>query len=358
MNPTESATAAAPAAALPPPPKVTQTDQVSTLLELIVDESDRRALVAQELTRLNFNQNYRLAEMFAAAGYFDSNGYNSPPMSAAQAMAKIAVGENWGLNPADSIRFIYIVGGKPSIEEAVFAARMQEAGWGWDIQFIGGQGSGCKGVRLFAEKDGRPVMKPVRDDATGEIKPGADGKPLMRQAFAEFTEEQAAQIKIWQNKQQVSLLNKSGPWSDGRRSNMYYWRALSQFRRWFCPQVMKGALLRDEAQDIIGPIHELPVYEGDPRKMVLAAASEALKQQPKSAAAPEPETKPEPEPAPQPATLRAILKYDAYLMTNVFQAILDANFYATVADIKTEAAAAKLLQELEAAKEAAKAKGK
>lgn len=375
MNPNQQQTAPpapAPEAPPPPPPPAKtkavsgQTEQVISLLDVIVDEQDRKAIVEQELTRLRFNQNYRLAEMFEKAGYFDSNGYNSPPMTAAQAMAKIAVGENWGLNPADSIRFIYIIGGKPAIEEAVFASRMQESGWNWDVQFIGGQGAGCKGVRLFAEKNGQPFMRPVRDDATGEIVRDEQGKPLMRQAFAEFTEEQAAQIKIWQNKTQVPLLQKSGPWSDGRRSNMYYWRALSQFRRWFCPQVMKGALIRDE----IGDIADLEVAKTETplpsERAAVFAEIERAKKEREAKAAPvetkQPESAKEAQPAigtmgttkqPAPITkpsFTALTKLEAELGTTQFMEILKQSTFDGLKDVKYEVDALAVIARMNEAK--------
>lgn len=375
MNPSEQQQPPAAAALPEAPPKSTkiklidgQNEQVINLLDIIVDEQDRKALVKQELNRLTYNNNWRLAEVFAAAGYFESNGYNTPPMSAAQAMAKIEVGESWGLNPADSIRFVYIIGGKPAIEEAVFAARLFEAGWSWDIQWIGGQGAGCKGCRLFAERNGKPVMKPVRDDATGEIKRDEKGEPILRQTFAEFTEEQAAQIKVWQKQSQVSLLNKSGPWSDGRRSNMYYWRAVSQFRRWFAPNVIAGALTRDEANDI-GPVDQLDVYGGEQRREVppvVAAASAALKSQPAPAPTPasppaepaaaaadsEPtasrqpaDSKPKPKPA-EVSTLKQILKLEAEIGKEKWAETMQECGYKNIQEVEFEIDAQALLMKL------------
>jgi hypothetical protein len=375
MNPSEVnsvAAAANPPQSEAPPVKtkavVGQNEQVLSLLDLVIDEHDRKALVKQELNRLTYNNNWRLAEVFAAAGYFDSNGMNSPPMSKEQAMAKIEIGESWDLNPANSIRFVYIIGGKPAIEEAVFASRLYDAGWSWEAQFIGGQGQGCKGVRLFAIKDGKPVMQTVRDEATGEPKLGPDGNPMMRQAFAEFTEEQAAGIKIWQKGNQVSLLQKSGPWSDGRRSNMYFWRAVSQFRRWFAPNVIAGALTRDEAQDI-GPIENLEVSNTETplpseRATVFAEIEKATKAKPDPKPAPAETKQPDPEPkvvepepkkaepeAKQPApitkqTFSALSKIEAHMTTEKFNEFLQQHTFKNLSEIKFEADGMAMLMRL------------
>ena len=358
MNPSSAPekNEAAPAAEVKAP--VGQNEQVVGLLDLIADESDKKALVKQELNRLTYNNNWRLAQVFAKAGYFDSNGYNTPPMNEYQAMAKIEVGESWQLNPADSIRFVYIIGGKPAIEEAVFAARLFSAGWSWDIQWIGGQGASCKGVRLFAEKNGIAVMKPIRDEATGQPYRDKNGEIILQQAFAEFTEEQAAGIKIWQNKGQVSLLQKAGPWSDGRRSNMYYWRAVSQFRRWFAPNVIAGALIRDEADDI--KLENMAVYSGEPRRTgVMGEASESLKAS-VDPAPPPPTSPPPPPPPPTPpphetpketpkngkseknegisqASFAKLAALEKTFGVEKFDQIIQQMMFATFGDIKTEA---------------------
>lgn len=377
MSPTTEA--ATPPAPPPPAPEKTkaisgQTDQVLSLLDVVVDEMDRKAITRQEIRRIEFNNDWRLAEVFAEAGYFESNGRDTPPMTKFQAMAKIEVGRSWDLNPADAVRFVYIIGGKPAIEEAVFASRLYQAGWSWEIQWLGGQGAGCRGCRLFAKKDGKPVMEPVRAEDGSQVM-GGDGKPLMYHAFAEFTEPQAAQIKIWQKGNQVSILQKSGPWSDGRRANMYYWRAVSQFRRWFAPHVIAGALIRDEAQDII--LEEMEIAPPKPEPAILKAANSALADtapprkaektadekyndtathtpvaEQKTEKAAEPTKSPKPI---LPETVKSLRKMEAELTTAVFNETLQGMTFASIEDIKFEVDATAVLMKL---LELKKAKGK
>lgn len=372
MNPSsahpEAATSAPPPASPPkqdPPLRtVTQTDQVSDLLALIMDDAQnydvRRRLIEQEIGRLQFNNDYRLAKMFADAGYFDSAGYKSPPMTAEQAMAKIEVGRSWDINPADSIRFIFIINGKPSVEESVFASRLQQAGWGWEPQFIGGEGPNCKGVRLFIEKDGKPYLKPKRKD-NGEMELDPKGNTVMKQVTVEFTEEMARAIKVYEGGSQVLLINKKGPWSDGWRSNMMYWRCLAQFRRFHVPHVMSGALLRDESRDI-GPIEDLTVVDREPlragvfdkidaelgKKESAAPADAAAKADAPAPDAVQPEKeKVEPNP-PVAATLKAINKFEATMGSEAFLNFLAwLNYPNGTKSIKTEAEAMAVLRGLQ-----------
>lgn len=370
MNPAPAAAPAAQAALVAPPkqepplkpltPPVTQTDQVSDLLSQVLDDMENREirhrLIEQELSRLQFNNDYRLAKMFSEAGYFDSAGYKSPPMTAEQAMAKIEVGRSWGINPADSIRFIFIVNGKPSVEESVFASRLQSAGWSWEPQFIGGEGPMCKGVRLFIEKDGKPYMKPKRKDS-GDVELDSSGQPIMRQVTVEFTEEMARLIKVFENGQQIPLINKKGPWSDGWRSNMMYWRCLAQFRRFHVPHVMSGALLRDELRDI-GPIEDLTVEKEPVRASVLDKIDAELgkkaappeEQQAAKTTATVSEAAPGPPPLPEAtkATLASIKKFEATMGTDVFFNFLAwLNYPNGVDSIKSEPEALAVLKGLQ-----------
>jgi hypothetical protein len=220
MNPTNTPQSAA------AEPRVRSMASES-LLEQIVDETDRRELVRFELDSKRFEHSQRLAAMMFKAGYF------TDLKSIEQACAKIVIGEAWGMTPADSIRFIYVVNGKPAIENEYYAACMMDAGWSWKISWIGQQGANCKGVRLYPHFKGEPVLD-------------GDGKP----AVVEFTEQMASAITVWEKGQRVCILQKAGPWSDGFRGNMMLWRAISNLRRWYCPNVLRGALLKDEAESI------------------------------------------------------------------------------------------------------------
>lgn len=216
---------------------------LASLLDVIVDEQTKGLLVAQEVERRIFNNQYRVAQMFARAGYF------SDAQDEYKAMAKIEIGRSWGLSAADSMRYIYMVNGKPAVENEIVAAKLRRSGWDWEPQFIGGEGQNCKGVRLWIKKDGKPFMRTKRNDQ-GEVIKDKDGNPLTEQVSVSFLEDQAKIVKIHENGKQVTLLEKKGPWADGWRANMYYWRTIAQFRRFYANDLMSGALLVDEAADI------------------------------------------------------------------------------------------------------------
>jgi hypothetical protein len=355
-----------PAETKPQAPKALPRIDPSTteLLALITEEHERKMLIAQELERRQFSDDWRLAQVLADAGYFDDG-----KMTQAQAMARIEIGRSWGINQADSVRFIYIINGKPAVEESVYAARLNAAGWEWKPQFIGGEGPNCKGVRLFIERDGKPFMKEKRKDS-GEIEVNTKGDPIMVQVSVEFTEEHAKLIKAWENKVQVLLINKKGPWSDGWRANMMYWRAIAQFRRFYAPGILTGALLRDEARDI-GPLDELEVsaVAQDKRPSVLVEADKLLKKAsgkpvPEPAAAdPDPDKQPfvvesaetkaqentettAPVP-PTAATMKQFNRKEALLTNTVFWQVLNLLGHSSLETIKTEAEAQTILQALD-----------
>lgn len=215
---------AAPAPALQAPPRSMDS---ATLLDLIIDDQDKRDIVQIEIDTKRFEYHQRIAGVMWRAKYFTSLE------SLDQALAKIEIGRAWRMNPADSIRFIFVVNGKPSIENEYYAAKMQDSGWGWDVEWIGSQGADCKGVRLWLFKDGKPLL----DRASKHV-------------FVEFTEEMAKGIIVQEKENRICILQKKGPWSDGWRGNMMYWRCIAQVRRFHCPNILTGALLRDEMQDI------------------------------------------------------------------------------------------------------------
>jgi hypothetical protein len=214
-----------------------------SLLEQIVDDETKRLLVAQETERRTFNNNWRIAGVLSASGFFKDTE------SVERAMAKIEIGRSWGLNAADAMRYVVMINGKPGLENELIASRLRQAGWDWEPQFIGGEGATCRGVRLFISRDGKPFLRTKRnDDGTPVV--GKDGSVQLEQVAVEFTEAQAKLIKVYESGKQITILEKKGPWSEGYRGNMYYWKCIGQFRRFYASGVLCGALMLDELREI------------------------------------------------------------------------------------------------------------
>lgn len=328
MNPAmETPVAAAPPLPLVQKPTYRSTDTVS-LLDLIVDETTKRDLVNMEVENKRFEMNGRIANVMANAGYFYAGGDDSKnKMTLDQAMAKIEIGRAWGLSAADSIRFVYVVNGKPTLENEICAARMMDAGWSWEVEWIGEQGPKCKGVKLWVSYRGQAVLD-------------RKGNPV----FVEFNEAMA---------QTAGLLDKSGPWKT-YRSNMYFWRTIANMRRIHCPNVLSGAMTRDEALDIseldISPgSDETPVRRKLARQLeergVPAAASEPAEAQ-AEAQQEEPKTI---DVLPSPELLKKIAAMEPALSTEVWSGIMANRNFKRVSDIKSDLTANDTLAEMRAA---------
>lgn len=235
----------APSVAPPPPPqqRARAESLISPELMAAIEETEQRQLIALEIEARTFSQNQRLASAYYESQYFGD------VKSMAQAVVKIELGRSWGMSAADAMKHIYFINGRPSVMEEYMAGKMMAAGLTWRPQFIGADPN-CKGCRLFLLKDGEPMMEPVLD-AEGNPVLDASGEPKTQQVRVEFTEADAKGIKVWEKGSQKPLLEKSGPWSDGWRKNMYYWRTIAQVRRFHMPNVLTGALMPEESRELI-----------------------------------------------------------------------------------------------------------
>lgn len=294
MSKTQESTAPAPEApnAPPPPPPLPPTPEpgrLSPLLAEIISRQDMveeaKGIISFEMESRWFAHSQRQGEVFLLSGWF------TDVKSLAQAATKIELGRNWGMTASDAMRFVYLVKGRPAVMEEYFASRMTEAGWEWDPLFVGGMGVGCRGVHLMMKFKGEKFMVQALDPTTGlpMIKP-VTHEPVLEQLRVSFLEADAAGITIWENDRRVTLLEKKGPWADGHRDMMFYWRALSKFRRLRAPNILKGALTKDEAMDlepVAGSVDEWSTPKrqekasaAEPEKSTIAAEiDEALKGQ-------------------------------------------------------------------------------
>lgn len=293
---------------------------LASLLDVIVDEQTKGLLVAQEVERRQFTNNLNLATALANSGYF------TDASDKWKALAKIEIGRSWGLSAADAMRHILMVNGKPSLENEVIAARLRARGWDWEPYFLNGHGANCKGVRLFIKKDGKPFMR-VRRDEHGNPVLNDEKLPVMEQVVVEFLEADAKLIKVREGDKTVCILDKKGPWTEGWRGNMMYWRAIAQFRRFYANDVLNGAEMPDEMSDYRTASVTAPALS--------ALRSEIASETPKEI--------PSSEAKPRPATLSEIRKMEKLLGGEQWGAIL-ALHGSDVTNIKSEDAARAVLQ--------------
>ncbi len=305
---------------------------LASLLEQIVDDHDKRALIGQEVERRQFSNNLNLATALANSGYF------TDASDKWKALAKIEIGRSWGLSAADSMRHILMVNGKPSLENEVIAAKLRAKGWDWEPYFIGGTGANCKGVRLFIKRDGQPFLRVRRDD-NGNPVLGEDKQPVMEQVVVEFLEADAKLIKVFENSKQVSILEKKGPWTDGWRGNMMYWRAIAQFRRFYANDVLNGMQSVDEVSDY------QPQTVSSPALADLRSEIKTIDDAPERAKR-----------TAKPTTITDIRKMKGFLGEEPWAATMKAGGFEDPLDIKTEEDAQAVLASMKALAVAAEQK--
>ncbi len=204
-------------------------------IEKMAEEFDRdMAKLRFEEQRFNFQQ--RRAKLFAVSGLFSIKN-QSMEESIAQAMIKIELGESMGFSPAESLQGIHVISGATAVSAALRAARMQSAGFDWDVDWFGTEDK-CTGCRLWLKLNGRPMLKPARDEAGTPIL--RDDKPVMEQVSVSYRETDAAKMMttLWEdgNKRRASILEKEN-WKMNPK-NMYFARAITNAQRFHAPKVL------------------------------------------------------------------------------------------------------------------------
>lgn len=222
----------------------------------MLPDSERRnnwiaSLVEAEVARQNYAQDRALAREFAISGQFSDITGTTMEQAVATAMVKIQLGRAWGFNAADSIRYIYFTNGRPAIENEIVAAKLQQAGYDWDVEWLedviqhkGKPWRKCVGCRLWLKKWNAQEARfmPLVD---------RNGKPIS----VEFTEADADHASIWEKGKQIPLSQKWNFQSWGR--DMYYWRTIGRVKKYHAPHVLRGAVSREEALEMI-PVAEMP----------------------------------------------------------------------------------------------------
>lgn len=205
-------------------PEQTESTQAPTPEPQPTIEQPRAMVVSDnrpaEIQKFEFQQ--RCARLFAASGLFADIKGQGESQSIAQAFVKIALGDSMGFNPAESMTGIDIIQGRVSVGSSLRAARMQRAGYSWDILQLDD-----KGCRLRMRFKGAPLMCEQIDDATGEISEVP--------AIVSFMVEDAAR---------AGLAGKDTYKKNPR--NMFFARAITNAQRWYAPGILGVDILSTE----------------------------------------------------------------------------------------------------------------
>ena len=161
------------------------------------------------------------AKIMAKSGCFaDIKGIDEE-VAIAKAVVKIAIGRDFGFSMAESMQYVELIQGRPSISAHARAAKMKAAGYSWK----------------FLQFDANICVLDVFD-RKGE-----------RLGDSSFTLEDA---------KRMALADKDN-WKKNPR-NMLYCRAISNAQRWYAPEVLSAALgsteelVDDEAYQRATPI--------------------------------------------------------------------------------------------------------
>jgi len=211
-----------------------------------------QGIIEAELSRDSFNQDYRLARVFATSSVFSDIKGQTEMQAIATAMAKIQLGRSWGLTPADAMQFIYFTNGRPAIMNELIAGKIREAGYDWDPQWTedGGVVNGCT---LWLKKWNSETSKfePVKDHGGKDIS-------------VSFTKAEASRSQIYENGKQIPLTEKWNFKSFPRE--MYYWRCVARLKKFYLTDILRGAVSVDEAQEL-PPTGEAPEAGPGTRKV-------------------------------------------------------------------------------------------
>lgn len=248
QKPPETALAVQPVAR-PPLRELLQTlkDTDADLLK-----SFARDIIERDVAMALYDQDWQLARVMAQSAYFtDLEGAN-PGQSIAKAMTKIQLGRSWHMSPADSVQHVYVVNGRPAVQNEYLASQMRQAGIDWKIQWHKDKDGVCNGCTLW----------PMRLQPDGSYQPITevemrDGKLVEVPASVSFTKAMADRVQVKEDGKWIALSEKSTykAWPD----DLYFWRAIARLRRRYCTNILNGVYTREEASEIQQEKEVLPV---------------------------------------------------------------------------------------------------
>ena len=246
-----------------PAPREFSRVTMEHLLQLPDDEHRRNwinTMMEVDMARQSYAQDRALAKDFALSGKFDDIKGSSQEQSVATAMVKIQLGRSWGFGASDSIRYVYFINGKPAVEQEIVASKLRQAGWDWDSEFT---------YEDVEEKD-KTGKKSVWKKCTGctlwlkrwdyserQYKPLLDRKG--NEVSVSFTQADAEHAKVYSAGKVIPLIEKETYQSWGE--SMFYWRCISKVRRFYANDVLRGAVIREQALEVMpgdAPPEQLP----------------------------------------------------------------------------------------------------
>lgn len=252
-------------------------------LDQAIAETERRLKERLLLQREDFGHKQRLARLFAVSGCFqDIKTKNIPEEQAiAQAFVKIELGESMGFTAAESMQGVHLISGTPAVNAQLRAARMQRAGFSWEIDWFYDDKGFCTGCRLWLYRNGKPILKPARNEAGEPLV--IDGKVQMEQVSVAFLRRDAERLmtKIWDQgdgkpPRTASVLEKDN-WKN-TPANMYFARAVTNAQRWYAPGVLSGDIpSTEEAMDFDPPINRAEAATSEQAEALKARLSQAQK---------------------------------------------------------------------------------
>jgi len=165
--------------------------------------------------------------MWRVAGAFARSGMFKDATQAEQAFAKIMIGRDLGLSPAQSMMGIHIVEGKPEVAAVTLASFVQKHPAGYSYRIIEHTDEACE------------IEFRKGDDVLGTSR---------------FTALDAARAGL-------TAQTRNGKDSNHTKfpRNMTFARAMSNGVKWYCPEVMGGVPVYHEGE--IAPAIEAPVEE-------------------------------------------------------------------------------------------------
>ena len=199
-----------------------QTVEADGILAAAIKATESRLPEVQK-----FELHQRQARLFALSGLFSDIKGTSLEQALAQAFVKIDLGESMGLSPAEAMTGIDLIQGRVAISANIRAARMQRAGFSWDILQLDD-----KGCRLSLKYKGQQLYREDVDEKTGEV--------TKSPAVVSFTEADAAR---------AGLSSKDNYKKNPR--NMFFARAITNAQRWYAPGILSVNILStEEAMDL------------------------------------------------------------------------------------------------------------
>jgi hypothetical protein len=234
----------------------------------MLPDSERRSnwiasLVEADLARRHYGEDIARARNFALSGLFTDIKTGNMEQQVAAAMVKIQLGRSWGFTAADSMQHIYFINGRPSVGNSLVAAKLQQAGYDWDVEWYWEDATNeqgkvyqkCTGCRLWPRKWSPEARQMV-------ALTDREGRPIS----VAFTKDMADMAEINEGGKRIKLSEKWNFKSWGQ--DMFYWRCISRLQKYHAPHVLRGGVMRDEAT-------ELPPLDPPDMELLPPAAREA-----------------------------------------------------------------------------------